>query len=298
MIARSQRLFVLFLLFAVAGWVLWQWPQSPLRAVLGALLPVAFFLGLMGMEFAVMHAVNRTLTAPRARIAQVAAAWWAEVGAAVRVFCWLQPFRSQSLPDWLPSPPTGRRGVVLVHGFMCNRAVWLPWFAPLQQAGHAYEAVNLEPIIGSIDDYADTIDAAVQRVAAATGMAPVVVCHSMGGLAVRAWLRSHGADDRVHRVLTLGTPHGGTWAARFSHVVNGRQMRLGGEWVTALQRGEPAGRAGLFVCWYSNCDNIVFPACTATWAGADNRLVQGVGHVQMALHAGVRGDCLEVIGQG
>ena len=297
MIARSQRFFVLTLLFALAGWLLWQWPQSPLRAVWGALLPAVLFLGLMVVEFVMMHTMNRTDDAPRSHLAEVVVAWWAEVRAAVWVFCWAQPFRSQAHPDRLSAPPTGRRGVVLVHGFMCNRAVWLAWFEPLRQAGHAYEAVNLEPIIGSIDDYAGTIEAAVQRVTAATGRAPVVVCHSMGGLAVRAWLRSHAADDRVHRVLTLGTPHGGTWAGRFSHAVNGRQMRLGGEWVTALQHAEPAGRAGLFVCWYSNCDNIVFPAGTAALAGAQNRLVRGVGHVQMALHAGVMRECLEEIGR-
>ena len=36
------------------------------------------------------------------------------------------------------------------------------------------------------------------------------------------------------------------------------------------------------VCWYTNCDNIVFPPSTATLPGADNRLVRGVAHVQLA----------------
>lgn len=45
-----------------------------------------------------------------------------------------------------------KRGVVLVHGFMCNRGLWLPWFIPLQARGHAYVAVNLEPVMGSIDE--------------------------------------------------------------------------------------------------------------------------------------------------
>eukprot|EP01035_Chromulina_nebulosa_P009829 gene9830-13259_t len=57
-------------------------------------------------------------------------------------------------------------------------------------------------------------------------LAPVLLCHSMGGLAVRAWLRAHQADGRVHRVLTLGTPHGGTWLGRFSHAPPWRQMRM------------------------------------------------------------------------
>ena len=52
-------------------------------------------------------------------------------------------------------------------------------------------------------------------------------------------------------------------------------------------------RAALFTCWYSNCDNIVFPASTAALAGADNRFVDGLAHVQMAFDPGVMQACLE-----
>ena len=41
-------------------------------------------------------------------------------------------------------------------------------------------------------------------------------------------------------------------------------------------------RHGRFTCWYSNTDNIVFPTSTAALPGADNRLVRGAAHVQMA----------------
>jgi hypothetical protein len=37
-----------------------------------------------------------------------------------------------------------------------------------------------------------------------------------------------------------------------------------------------------FTCWYSNCDNVVFPASTATLEGADNRLIAGAGHIDLA----------------
>lgn len=297
MIARWQRAFVLFTLACMAAWGAWQWPQSPWRAVLGALLPMGLYGMVMALEFALMHAANHHDSAPRARPGQVWGAWWAEVRAGLVVFCWRQPFRHRAQPDWLPAQPTGRRGVVLVHGFMCNRGLWLPWLPLLRARGHAHVAVNLEPVMGSIDAYADIVEDAVRRVTAATGQAPVLLCHSMGGLAVRAWLRAHQADGRVHRVLTLGTPHGGTWLGRFSSAVNGRQMSLAGDWVTALQRAEPAGRAALFTCWYSNCDNIVFPATTAALPGADNRFVAGVAHVQMALDPGVMQACLEEIGR-
>ena len=77
--------------------------------------------------------------------------------------------------------------------------------------------------------------------------------------------------------------------------MNGRQMRLAGDWVQGLLRTEPPARAGRFTCWYSNCDNIVFPASTAALAGADNRFVAGVAHVQMAFHPAVMDACLAEI---
>jgi len=295
MIARLQAIWTICLLLIAAFWLVFALPRSPVWAVGGLAFAALLYLAVMALQFTLMQRVNAADPAPRARFPQVRRAWWAELGVALRVFCWDQPFRSRAEPDWLPTAPTGQRGVVLVHGFLCNRALWRLWFAPLRAAGHAYEAVNLEPVFGSIDDYAPTIEAAVQRVEAATGMAPVLICHSMGGLAARAWLRVCAGELRVQQVITLGTPHRGTWAGRFSRAVNGRQMALDGDWVGNLSGAEPPGRAALFTCWYSNCDNIVFPTSTATLRGADNRLITGVAHVEMARRPEVLQGCLALL---
>lgn len=284
MIARMQTLWTLALLLGPLAWLLALWPHSPAWALAGVAVGWVVFALVMGLQFTLMHRANLTDPAPRARAAQVWRAWWREMGVALAVFCWRQPFRSSAMPDWLPDSPTGRRGVVLVHGFLCNRGLWLPWMPLLRARGHAYVAVNLEPVFGSIDAYSALVEDAVRRVAQATGMAPVIVGHSMGGLATRAWLRAFGADARVHHVITLGTPHHGTWLGRYSQATNGRQMRLDSDWVRQLRADEPAARAGLFTCWYSNCDNIVFPATTAALPGAAHRFIEGVPHVDMACH--------------
>jgi hypothetical protein len=103
-------------------------------------------------------------------------------------------------------------------------------------------------------------------------------------------MRSHGGAARVRGVVTIGTPHQGTWLGRFSHTANGRQMRLGGKWISELGL-EPA--AACFTCWYSNCDNVVFPASAAMLPAADNRLVRGAAHVELAYEPRVFAHVLE-----
>ena len=228
---------------------------------------------------------------------ELARAWLGETTTAPRVFCWRQPFRWHAVPDLL-EPQTGRRGVVFIHGFVCNRGFWNPWMQELRARGHCFAAVNLEPVFGSIDDYVAIVEAAVARVADATGMPPVLVCHSMGGLAARAWLQANNARQRIHRVITIGSPHHGTWLARFSRLPNGMQMARAGRWLRALAQVEDPALHARFTCWYSNCDNIVFPASTATLAGADNRLVRGVAHVQLAFRPEVMSASLDLIASG
>lgn len=284
MLASLQRLITLSIIAASFAWLLYFGRSAPLLGCAGFMAIALAYSVFLAIEFILARQVNKGDTVPQPTWRELLAAWLGESLTAPRVFCWRQPFRPNAVPDQLgpPARVRGRRGVVFVHGFFCNRGLWTPWLKRLQGSGRAFVAVNLEPLLGSIDDYAPQIDDAVRRVAEATGQPPLLVCHSMGGLAVRAWLKQMQAEARVHHVVTIGTPHRGTWLARFGQGRNGRQMRLLSHWQAQLDHGMPAGRHALFTCWYSNCDNIVFPASTATLPGACNRLVRGAAHVQLA----------------
>ncbi|MDP1742132.1 triacylglycerol lipase [Polaromonas sp.] len=284
MLARLQRFITLTLLAAALTWLLVFWDRSALLALAGFAAVLFGYSGFLALEFLALRWANRQDPTPQPSWKELAAAWLGETRVAPRVFCWRQPFRSNAIPDQLSADcvVAGKRGVVFIHGFFCNRGFWTPWLKQLQGSGHAFVAVNLEPPFASIDDYAPVIEDAVQRVTAATGLPPLLVCHSMGGLAARAWLKAMQAEPRIAHVVTLGTPHRGTWLARFSPLANGRQMQLSGRWHQALDVGMHPDRPALFTCWYSNCDNIVFPSATASLPGADNRLLRGAAHVQLA----------------
>ncbi len=284
MLARLQQFITLTLLAVALAWLLVFWDRSVPLALAGVAAVLLGYSAFLALEFLALHWANRQDPTPQASWNELATAWLGETLVAPRVFCWRQPFRSHAIPDQLSLDCVvpGQRGVVFIHGFFCNRGFWTPWLKQLQGTGHAFVAVNLEPPFASIDDYAPVIEDAVQRVTAATGLPPLLVCHSMGGLAARAWLKAMRSESRIAHVVTLGTPHRGTWLARFSRLANGRQMQLSGGWHQALDAGMQADRHALFTCWYSNCDNIVFPSSTATLPGADNRLLRGAAHVQLA----------------
>jgi len=293
MLARLQKLLVFILIAASATWALLLARSGhPVWGGAIAALIVLGYAAFLALEFAALHSIPDQSPAPRARIGQLVAAWWGEVITAPRVFFWRQPFRSRVLADHVNENSAGRHGVVLVHGFVCNRGLWNPWMRKLRALEIPHIGVNLEPVFGSIDDYAQIIDAAVSRMQVATGQPVVLVGHSMGGLAIRSWLRRFDSDVRVRRVVTIGSPHHGTWLARFGHTQNGKQMRQRSAWLTQLAAEEPAARYERFTCFYGHCDNIVFPASTAMLPGAENVHVPVTAHVDMAFHPVVFNEAL------
>jgi hypothetical protein len=209
------------------------------------------------------------------------AAWRAEVPVSLRAFAWRMPWRARAEPDHLPPGAQGRRGVLLVHGYLCNRGLWNGWIARLRAQGVPVVAVDLEPVLGRIEDTARAIEAGVQRLEACTGVPPLVVAHSMGGLALRCWWAAHGGDARLHHAVTLGTPHQGTRLARFGLSPNARQMRPASPWLQALAAREPAGRAARCTCVVAACDNVVFPTPLAAWPGAAVVTVEGAAHLDL-----------------
>ena len=288
MLARLMQVLVIgqWLLAAVVAALLWR-AGGPVMAVLGALLILGFYALVLALEFALLRLAHGQDPAPRASWAQLLGAWWGEARAVPAVFFWRQAFRSQLWPDHMPQTVRGRRGVLLLHGFVCNRGLWNAWLSRLHQQDVSVIALSMEPVFGSIGEYRQQIDSAVSRLEVATGLAPVVVAHSMGGLALRRWWADQADAGRIHHAITMGSPHQGTWLARFALTLNSMQMHQHSPWLKELQgleASQPPGRASRMTCYYSHCDNIVFPASTATLPGADNRHLAGTAHLHMADH--------------
>lgn len=282
----------------MGAWVLGWWSSSPAVAIMGAFAIGTSYSGVLAAEFVLLRRIRKGDPTPPGTGGELLRAWWAETLEGLRVFAWRQPWRWRAIPDHLVAgPQAGKHGIVFIHGFVCNRGFWTPWLQAAKAGRRDFVAVNLEPVMAGIDEYVPLVDAAAERVRQATGLPPVLVCHSMGGLVARAWLRTRAADarDAVAHVVTIGSPHAGTWLARLSHLPNGRQMRPASDWLRHLQQAWTPELAARFTCWYSNCDNIVMPPSTATLPGADNRMVRGAAHVNLAFRPEVMRGTFDLI---
>lgn len=220
-----------------------------------------------------------------------------EFAALVLLFSVIQPFEKFWLePDRLGHCATRRTPLLLIHGYQCNRGFWF-WLRPkLEAAGWTVATHSMEPTWSEIDNYAEGIARRVDEVLAATG-APqlILIGHSMGGLACRAYLRRHG-KARVARMITLGSVHHGTWLARLGIGPNARQMQIGNPWLVALGATDavplPPGSVSIYSCH----DNYVFPQETGSrLEGAANIAISGVSHIGMAVSPRLLGKLLEVL---
>ena len=266
--------------------------------MLGLLLFPTIYGLILLIEFIVLGLSTTPVGVRSGRLRSLITAWWLEFLAGVWTFGWNQPFRSNRYKDSIANPSEFERGLIFVHGFVCNRGIWNGWLENCGKRGTSFIAINLGSPFATIDAYKPALNGAVARMSEATQLAPVIVAHSMGGLAVRAWLADQPGHQppRVHQVVTVATPHSGTWLARFSAARNAKQMKIGSPWLRALEERETPAALARFVCFWSDCDNIVLPSAHARLNGAENRFLPGTPHVAMVNHPDIRAAVFGMLG--
>jgi pimeloyl-ACP methyl ester carboxylesterase len=279
-IVALQRLWSIAVPLAGAALARWWLPEPVdpwILAAAAALAPVAVVAGLLAIEFTVAAAVDPR--SPRNSGLRVLRMWLREASVSLRLFMWRQPWRS-GFPEPALTRDPRRPALLLIAGFMCNRAAWRPLLDSGVLAEFNVATVNLQPIFGDIDAYAEVVHRAVETLCAATGAARVVlVGHSMGGLAARVYLRKHG-DAQVARIVTLASPHHGTIFGRLGHSRNARQMARGSRFIQQVAAHD-RGRWTRFTTVATRDDNLVVPRSSPLLPGARQVEIDGVGHLAL-----------------
>jgi triacylglycerol lipase len=303
MLANILRLLVLITLLGaglIAAWLKTSFDYALPAAVTSGLFAALVFIAAFMAAQALLSWVYGSASPPEHRLTGIKALkpWWGEFLACLHVFFWLQPFfgdrKLASGKD--PNKPA----LLLVHGYFCNRALWTSFAKTLAADGHFIGSVNLEPVFGSIDEYPALIQAGIQELRSRSRQGKVVLIgHSMGGLAIRAYLRDYGGAA-VSKVITLGTPHQGTWVGQLGHGKNTKQMRLNTDlrpniWLNHLRSLETAQQDQMFEVLLSHHDNIVFPQAAQSLGLAPVHEFSAMGHVEMIYSEAVRGKIKDIL---
>ncbi|WP_030671549.1 lipase family alpha/beta hydrolase [Streptomyces cellulosae] len=190
-------------------------------------------------------------------------------------------------------PQEAKPPVVLLHGFIDNRSVFVLLRRSLAQHGRQQiESLNYSPLTCDIRTAAALLGRHIEEICERTGSRQVdVVGHSLGGLIARYYVQRLGGDLRVRTLVTLGTPHSGTRVAPLAnaHPIV-RQMRPGSELIEELTLPAPGCRTH-FVSFWSDLDHLMDPLETACVEHpdliAENVRVSGVGHLALPVHPAV-----------
>jgi pimeloyl-ACP methyl ester carboxylesterase len=196
-------------------------------------------------------------------------------------------------PDAPRLPTEEQPPVVLLHGFIDNRSVFVLLRRSLAQHGRQQiESLNYSPLTCDIRAAAELLGRHIEGICERTGSERVdIVGHSLGGLIARYYVQRLGGDTRVRTLVTLGTPHSGTRVVPLAnaHPIV-RQMRPGSELLEELTRPAPGCRTH-FVSFWSDLDHLMDPLETACIDHADlmaqNVRVSGIGHLALPVHPAV-----------
>ncbi|QKE85676.1 alpha/beta fold hydrolase [Arthrobacter sp. NEB 688] len=178
--------------------------------------------------------------------------------------------------------------ILLVHGIVSNRSVFTVLRRGLTRRGFSNVfAMNYSSVATDVRTAALRLADEVEAVCEQTGFERIhVIGHSLGGLVARYYVTRLGGDERVHTLVTLGTPHEGTWAAYALPMRLMRQMRPGSGLMRELARPVRGCRTR-FLAYWSDSDAAIVPQRSAALRHPDlsarSVRLHGAGHLTLPM---------------
>jgi pimeloyl-ACP methyl ester carboxylesterase len=182
--------------------------------------------------------------------------------------------------------------ILLVHGMIDNRSIFTLLRRGLRRRGFGrVVSINYSPLTTDVRIAAAWLAEEVESLVAETGYERVhVIGHSLGGLIARYYVTRLGGHERVHTLVTLGTPHQGTFNAYALPSNLCRQLRPGSDLMSELGAAVPHCRTR-FVAYWSDLDEMVFPQRNAKLDHRDLRVqnieIHATGHMSLPINGEV-----------
>ncbi|MFF9623602.1 esterase/lipase family protein [Streptomyces griseosporeus] len=143
---------------------------------------------------------------------------------------------------------------------------------------------------------AQQLSAEVDRLLAATGAGKVdIVSHSMGGLSSRYYLKNLDGTARVDAWVSLGGPNHGTDSANSCLDTSCTEMRIGSDFLAALNSGDETPGSARYATWWSPCDTVINPDSSVALSGATNTRTACLSHTGLLTDATVYAQTRDMI---
>ncbi|MEO7421294.1 MAG: alpha/beta fold hydrolase [Ornithinibacter sp.] len=178
--------------------------------------------------------------------------------------------------------------ILLVHGIVSNRSIFTLLRRGLTRRGFSNVfAMNYATVLTDVRSAAAGLAEEVETIVEETGFERIhIIGHSLGGLIARYYVTRLGGDARVHTLVTLGSPHTGTFTAYAVPTRLMQQMRPGSGLMRELARPVRGCRTR-FISYWSDSDIAIIPQRSAALRHRDlaarNIALHGAGHLTLPM---------------
>ncbi len=188
----------------------------------------------------------------------------------------------------LETVPDNKVPLLLIHGFLGTRGSMYPLERRLVGDGFIVVSFNIGALnVRDIRRSAFMIHRKIERILSETPAAKIdILGHSMGGLIGLYYIKKLGGNARVRRLIMLGTPVHGTWAALLGIATLGLwstsswQLLPRSRFLDELHQGELP--QGVEVHTIAAARDWVVPLATTRLSGA-NAMTVPLGHSSLVV---------------
>ncbi len=175
--------------------------------------------------------------------------------------------------------------VVFVHGLAADGTSMWGYRRAVATLGRPTSAPSLGGMFLPIEKHALRLVGALERALCAHPDGVDVVCHSMGGVVLRAALGMRpDLGERIRHVVTVASPHTGTAAARHIPLPEARQLFIGAPFISGLPTLRQLLPHARLTTISSAHDAVVYPQETCRVEGAAEHALSGFGHAELLVH--------------
>ena len=180
--------------------------------------------------------------------------------------------------------PDGHPPLIFVHGLGGGRGDFAPmaWYLRFLGRKRSY-SIRFEGS-GDIVARAEELATFVREVVKVTGEPEVdIVAHSLGGVAARVAILEYDLGGMIRCLVTLGSPHGGTFAARLGNTPVTKDLRPDSDLMAKLRRTPLPSSLRISSCW-SSSDLVIMPPESAALKGSRQIDLTPLTHYGYLIH--------------